>query len=55
MDKENGSKVQITLSATAMEKLMELCDDKGVKRSAIIALALDKLYKLEKGESNGSK
>jgi len=49
------TKLQITLSETAMEKLKELSADKGVAKSAIIALALDKLHKIEKGESNGRK
>lgn len=53
-----SSKIQITLSETAMEKLENLCDEKGVKRSAIIAMAIDKFYrdeKDEKGESNEQK
>jgi len=44
-----GKKIQITLSETAMKRLTELCEDKCVKRSALLAMALDKFYKLEKG------
>lgn len=51
----NSTKIQITLSETAMNKLTELCEEKGVKRSAIIAMAIDKFYNAEKGESNERK
>lgn len=44
----DSKKVQITLSDTAMEKLEQLCKEKGVKRSAIIAMAIDKFYREEK-------
>ena len=40
-------RVQITLSEIAMEKLKKLCSEKGVNRSAIIAMAIDKFYKGE--------
>jgi metal-responsive CopG/Arc/MetJ family transcriptional regulator len=43
----DSTKFQITLSAKAMEKLEKLCDEKGVKRSAIIAMAIDILFKEE--------
>lgn len=43
----SSTKFQITLSETAMKKLTELCEMKGVKRSAIIAMALDLLYREE--------
>lgn len=43
----DSTKIQITLSGTAMEKLTKLCDEKGVKRSAIIAMAIDRLFKEE--------
>lgn len=49
----DSKKIQITLSDTAMEKLERLCEEKGVKRSAIIAMAIDKFYREEK--SNESK
>jgi metal-responsive CopG/Arc/MetJ family transcriptional regulator len=45
-----STKIQITLSETAMEKLKQLCDEKGVSKSAIIAIAVDAFYKSEKGE-----
>ena len=41
----DGTKIQITLSETVMQKLKILCNDKGVKRSAVIAWAIDKLYR----------
>lgn len=42
-----GERVQVTLSDTAMEKLNKLCQDKGISRSAIIAMAIDKFFKGE--------
>jgi hypothetical protein len=48
-----STKLQITLSETAMQKLIEMTKDKGITKSSIIALALDKLYKNEKGEERG--
>lgn len=47
---ENGKKIQITLSESVMKKLTELCLDKGLKRSSIIALSIDKYHRIEKGE-----
>lgn len=44
----DSKKIQVTLSGTAMEKLEQLCNEKGVKRSAIIAMAIDKFYREEK-------
>jgi len=46
---QKGERIQVTLSEAAMKRLMELCEDKCVKRSALIAMALDKFYKTEKG------
>lgn len=43
-----GVKFQITLSDLTMDKLKELCIDKGVKRSSIIAIAIEKYYREEK-------
>lgn len=48
----DSTKIQITLSETIMQKLKKMCEDKGVKRSAIIALAIDKLYKEEGGNES---
>jgi len=47
---KTSTKVQITLSEIALEKLTELCEKKGVNRSAIIAIAIDAFHKSEKGE-----
>lgn len=43
----DSKKIQITLSDSTMKKLEQLCDEKGVKRSAIIAMAIDKFYREE--------
>ncbi len=40
-------KLNITLSPVSLEKLEEMAKRKGLSRSAVIALALEKLWKEE--------
>lgn len=47
-----SSKFQITLSEKTMEKLRILCEKKGLKKSVVIAIAIDQMMK---GENNGEK
>lgn len=44
---EKGVRVTVALSPVVMEKLDQMCADKGVKRPAIISFAIDKLWKEE--------
>lgn len=44
---ENGVRIQITLAKNVLERLDKVCAEKGMRRSAVIALALDKLWKEE--------
>lgn len=43
----SGYKVQAVLSDVTMERLDELCAEKGLKRAAIITLGIEKLWKEE--------
>ena len=43
-------KITIALTPGTMEKLDQLCAEKGVKRPAVISFAIDKLWKEEKTE-----
>lgn len=47
---EKGVRFQVTLSQKVSEKLNGYCEEKGVKRSAVIAMALDKFWKEEKAD-----
>lgn len=47
---EKGVRVTVALSPVVMEKLDRMCQEKGVKRPAIIAFAIDKLWKEEHGD-----
>ena len=51
---ENGKKIQVTLKPHVMEFLNAFALEKGLSKSAVVALALDKLQKAEKGDSNGN-
>lgn len=44
---ENGVRIQVTLAKNTIEKLDKVCAEKGMRRSAVISLALDKLWKEE--------
>lgn len=44
---ENGVRIQITLAKSVLEKLDWMCEEKGMRRSAVLALAFDKLWKEE--------
>lgn len=50
-----GTKITMSLSEKTLDILTELAADKGMKKSALVALALDEYYKNQKGESNKSK
>ena len=45
-----GTKITMSLSEKTLDILKELADDKGMKKSAIVALALDEYYRKQKGE-----
>lgn len=45
-----GTRITITLAPGTIEKLDALCEGKGVKRPAIISIAIDKLWKEEHTE-----
>lgn len=51
----DSTKIQITLSSLNMEKLTQLCTEKGVKRSAIISMAIDKFFREEAGQNDERK
>ena len=44
---EKAVRVTVALSPVVMEKLDQMCTEKGVKRPAIISFAIDKLWKEE--------
>ena len=44
---EKGVRLQVTLAPAVAEKLDRYCQDKGLRRSAALALALDKLWREE--------
>lgn len=45
-----GTKITMSLSEKTLDILKELADDKGMKKSSIVALALDEYYRKQKGE-----
>lgn len=47
---ETGKRIQVTLAQNVLEKLDALCAEKGMKRSAVLSLALDKFWKEEKAD-----
>lgn len=44
---EKSVKISVGVSPGILEKLDRMCQEKGVKRPAIIAFAIDKLWKEE--------
>lgn len=46
---EYARKISVTLAPVAMEKLEEMSKRKGLNRSAVLALAVEKLWKEEYG------
>lgn len=47
---ENAIRTSITLRPKVLEKLDKTCEEKGVSRSVIIALALDQYFRKEERE-----
>lgn len=47
---ENAVRISITLNPKVLEKLEKTCAEKGVRRSAIIAIALDQYFRKEERE-----
>lgn len=45
-----GIKITMSLSEKTLEMLKEMAENKGVKKSAIVALALEEFYRKQKGE-----
>ena len=43
----NSVRVGLTLSPETLEKLDQLCKEKGVKRPAVVSFAIDLLWKEE--------
>lgn len=43
-------RLQATVKAGTMERLEQICEDKGISKSAVLALAIDKLWKEEYGD-----
>lgn len=43
-------RLQATVKAGTMERLERICEDKGISKSAALALAIDKLWKEEYGD-----
>lgn len=41
----DSKKITVGLSPVIMEKLDQLCTEKGLKRPAVISIAIDKLWK----------
>lgn len=50
-----SKRLMITLPLPVIEKLERLAEEKHIKKSTIITLALEEYEKKEKGESNGQK
>lgn len=48
---EKGVRMTITLASAVAERLDLYCKNKGVKRSAVLALALDKLLREEETDA----
>lgn len=45
---EKGVRMQVSFTPAVAEKLDRYCQEKGLRRSAVLALALDKLWKEER-------
>lgn len=43
----DSQRLQITVSKSTFERLLLICEDKGLSRSAGVSLAIDKLWKEE--------
>lgn len=43
----DSQRLQLTVSKSTMERLLVICEDKGLSRSAGVSLAIDKLWKEE--------
>lgn len=50
-----GKKITMSLSEKTLQMLEQIAEEKGVKKSAIIALAVEEYYRGQKGESNERK
>lgn len=46
----NGTRIQVTVGPKVLEKLDKTCEEKGVRRSAIVSLALDEYLRKEERE-----
>lgn len=44
---EKGLRIQVTLAPEVAKKLDQYCQKKGIKRSAVISLALNEIWKEE--------
>lgn len=42
-----SQRLQVTVSKSSLERLLVICQDKGLSRSAGVSLAIDKLWKEE--------
>lgn len=43
----DGKKITVQLSPVVMQKLDQICKEKGLRRPAAISIAIDKLWKEE--------
>lgn len=43
----DSQRLQVTVSKSTLERLIAICGDKGLSRSAGVSLAIDKLWKEE--------
>jgi len=55
MDKKGMTRHHISLSPVVLEKLNTLEREKGLSKSALISIAIDKYYQSLKGEIHDSK
>lgn len=51
---ENNQRITVSLAPQIREKLDQLCAEKGVKRPAIISMAIDSMWK-EVNQERGEK
>lgn len=42
---ENGKKITVQLSPVVLQKLDQICKEKGIRRPAAMSIAIDKLWK----------
>lgn len=50
-----GKKITMSLSEKTLQMLEQIAEEKGVKKSAIIALAVEEYFRAQKGEGNENK